>query len=382
MKKRSDSSDNDRSEEEEEVICSLKIKHKNRVKKIPSLPTKFSKLNAIVKKKYEEFKEGKSTYSMSYLDEENELINISDEEDYLVFKEFVEDKSLTIAKVFLCAKGEEKNFDPAIDDNKTICESMIMDDYDRSDRNFLFSQTPRVSMPMPMVPAPTASPFPYEILDSLKKQIDYLVEKDKKEEIKKAKQKESKEVKEAEKKAKQEAKKKQKEKAKKEKQEKQAKKKAEKAKDKNRDIKSEINQGAELVDVAPKIEVSPKSTKVVVKEVPKQEEKVEIKEPAKVSEDAKHEFAIQPSLKRKDDKKIEPKVEPPVNQEIVDKEEEEKSSLCEECKTKLNGKIQYRCSICGEYCICETCEVNSKHQHIFIKIPIGTKFDKEVYDEF
>lgn len=89
-------------------------------------------------------------------------------------------------------------------------------------------------------------------------------------------------------------------------------------------------------------------------------------------------------MKRKDDKKVDPKVEVPVNQEIVNKHEEDKEqvSLCEECKTRLSGKVQYRCSICGEYCICETCEVNTKHQHIFIKVPIGSKFDKQAYDEF
>lgn len=47
-----------------------------------------------------------------------------------------------------------------------------------------------------------------------------------------------------------------------------------------------------MVDEAPKVQVSPVSTKVVVKEAPKEEVKAEQQE--KPAEDEKHEFAIQP----------------------------------------------------------------------------------------
>ena len=335
MRKESDSSDSEHSEEE--VVCSLKIKHKNRVKKISNIPTKFAKLSGIVKKKYEEFKEGKSTYSMGYLDEENELINISDEEDYIVFKEFVEDKGLTTAKVFLCAKGEERNFDPAVDDNKTICESMIVDDFDRTDRNFCFTPAPQRYVP----PAPAAEPFTYQILDSLKKQIDYLVEKDKKEELKKIQKKEKKEAKEALKKIKQE-KKLQKEKEKKQKAEtKKNKAKAiskEKGKGKNKDIAEEIKVDVKPSESTPEVNIQPKPVKIEMKEVAKPIEQIVQKEPV---EEEKHESSIQPSLKRKDDKKVEPKENPEISNI-----EEIKDSLCEECRSKLGGKAHYRCSIC------------------------------------
>ena len=256
---------------------------------------------------------------MSYLDEENELINISDEEDYLVFKEFVEDKGLTTAKVFLSAKGEEKNFDPAIDDNKTICESMIVDDFDRTDRNFCFPPTPVRYMPSTQGP----EPFPYQILDSLKKQIDYLVEKDKKDEAKKNKKKEDKEAKEAIKKAKLERKKLL-EKAKKEKEQKKKEEKEKKKKDKAKaNVKEkEPNKDIEINEIksetTSKVDIVPKPVLTESKEIIKPIAKDDHKESSDVIEEEKHEFAIQPCLKRKDDKKIEPKE----NLEIVKNEED------------------------------------------------------------
>ena len=81
--------------------CFLKIKYKNKVKKVSALPDKFGKLNNIIKSKYDEFKEGKKTYTLCYVDDEDELVNISDEEDYSVFKDFVDEKHLSNAKVYL-----------------------------------------------------------------------------------------------------------------------------------------------------------------------------------------------------------------------------------------------------------------------------------------
>lgn len=78
------------------------------------------KLTSVVKKKYDEFKEGKSTYTIRYLDEDNEFIDISDEEDYSTFKEYVQEQGTTNAKLFLIRKGEEEKFNPNIDDGQTV----------------------------------------------------------------------------------------------------------------------------------------------------------------------------------------------------------------------------------------------------------------------
>lgn len=64
---------------------SWKIKYNNRVKKLATLPDTFEDLDKLIRKKYDEFKEGKDTYQLCYIDQENDEVDISDEEDYEVF---------------------------------------------------------------------------------------------------------------------------------------------------------------------------------------------------------------------------------------------------------------------------------------------------------
>jgi hypothetical protein len=104
----------------------IKLKHKNKVKKIAEIPAKLSELDEIIKKKYEQFKEGRSTYRMCYMDEENEQIDISDDEDYEVFFDYVKQQSFGIKKLFLKSRSEDKKFDPDIDDCQTVNESVVL----------------------------------------------------------------------------------------------------------------------------------------------------------------------------------------------------------------------------------------------------------------
>lgn len=91
------------------------------------MPDEYSNLCSIIKRKYEEFKQGKETYTILYVDEENELINVSDDEDYAVFQDY-QSSNIGTAKLFLTHRGEETDFNPLIDDTMTVNESVIMDE--------------------------------------------------------------------------------------------------------------------------------------------------------------------------------------------------------------------------------------------------------------
>lgn len=405
----SSGSESDSSETEEEIKCSLKIKHRNRVKKINELPDKFAKLNNIIKKKYEDFKEGKPTYTMCYLDEENELINISDEEDYCVFKDHVKSNRLSSAKVFLTNKGEERNFDPLLEANRTICESMIMDEAEAYPKTFR-------AVPERVLGQSVSDQANQQMLELIRKQLDYLVQKDKQEEIEKAQAKAKKEEAKRAKLEKQEV-------LKKKKKEKEEKKKLKEEKKKLKEVKKKVKkQEKDGKEKKEKKEGEGKeradSLRFLSEELGKLEEKLEPgveqigvidQDTQNAGEQEKHEFSIQPVLKRKDDKKPEPKntevisepknveVKPePELAEVKPKKEQkevieevkvlevqaEEDSLCSECKSTLNGKTYYICSICSQYNICEKCEYDSQHQHVFIKLPVGAKFDAREYDEF
>lgn len=151
----------------------LKIKFKNKVKKLSSIPNKFAKLNQIIKKKYEEFKEGKKSYTLCYVDDEDELVNISDEEDYSVYKDFVNEKNLSTAKLYLTHKGQESKFE--ILNNRTICESHILDETSK------YSQIGQsISMMESILPSSSiANSKAMDLLEEMQRQMRFLVEKEK-----------------------------------------------------------------------------------------------------------------------------------------------------------------------------------------------------------
>lgn len=41
---------------------------------------------------------------------------------------------------------------------------------------------------------------------------------------------------------------------------------------------------------------------------------------------------------------------------------------CSECKASPIIGVRYKCAICIEYNLCEVCEINNTHEHIFIKV--------------
>lgn len=355
------------SSDEEAYKCPLKIKHKNKVKKIADLPDRFAKLNSIVKKKYEEFKEGKSTYSMCYLDDENEMIGISDEEDYTVFKDYVKDNSLSTAKVFLNHRGEEHKFDPMIDDAQTVCESMIVDDNPWS----VAASRARPSQGGMPVNMSLPEGMPAHVLEDIKTKLDYLVAKDKlMEKGKTKKTKKSPKKKKSKIKSKKEkgVSKKTTNKKNKEIQEKMVKLDPEVQSDNN--VLEEVKKAKRgyLEELTNKIKDLP-----VIDFTPRvpepSEELLEPKEDPKPEEtDEKHEYSIQPFKRESQDK----------NKPL----QENKSEVCSECGKLFSQEVSYICSICDHYYLCEACEATTEHEHVFIKVPAGAVFDPLTFDKF
>ena len=107
--------------------CNLKIKYKNRVKKIASPPESFEVFSQLIRRKYDEFKEGKDTYQVCYLDNEEDHIDISDDEDYEVFLEHIKTCHQPSVKVFLNKRGKENRFNREVDDCQTVHESVMGD---------------------------------------------------------------------------------------------------------------------------------------------------------------------------------------------------------------------------------------------------------------
>uniref|UniRef100_A0A7S3NEU2 ZZ-type domain-containing protein n=1 Tax=Euplotes harpa TaxID=151035 RepID=A0A7S3NEU2_9SPIT len=365
--------DDDSSSDDEQIKCTLKIKNKNKVKKIPSLPDKFSKLNSIVKKKYEEFSQGKSSYTILYLDEENELINLSDEEDYAVFKDFIKQKRLANAKVFITAKGEEGAFEPLNEDYKTICESVVtnneLDLYNKFDtsqappterylNNDALRRLEKFSGPAlnteRFALTPTQELISKQMLESIQKQLDYLIAKDKKPEAKKSPKKIKK--------------------AKKDKKDKEKSKKTKKTSKPNKDLEIE----EEIKEYVKNENQVFEKFEVIANPPPCLEffdEKVFDMKPLDKKDfeniEDKHEFAIQPVLKRKED-----------TQETSKPDDLSQIIVCEECRHNLKQEVKFICSICNDYNLCEACEAETQHKHIFIKVPAATKLDKAEYDKF
>lgn len=374
-----DHSESDASSESSDspVVVPLKIKYRNRVKKIAQLPEKFKRLDKVVSKKYEEFSEGKPSYTMWYLDDENELIGISDDEDYDMFKSHVKESNLPIAKVFLTRKGEEANFNPAVDDAQTVCESVIMEDVDISKLNDMKSVFESTGMKMP-------NDVSRLMMENIQNKLDMLLAEKTKKDTKKGKKPSKKGGKGK--------------KGKGGKKGKQEKPKVNVEKEKEEEVK--LDQSSDNDPKATDLPLSNPFKKVIKKEepvapeVPKEEvQNVDLKEEAIIIEapkeveskepvdeapeevkmpsepEAKHEFAIKAIKKVEDSPGVihEPEVE---------------DAICQQCGANMEGQTRYISSIETDYQICELCEVRSTHPYVFIKVRQGVEFDPKVYDNF
>ena len=128
--------------------------------------------------------------------------------------------------------------------------------------------------------------------------------------------------------------------------------------------------------VPPKIKNSSSSDydeEIIIEEEDKIKEKIDpgFAEPAPIIpdnvrpqsfNDEKHEFSIQPVLKRKTSEK--------------------KQDLCWECNRILSKIPKLICSICEDYNLCEICESRTTHEHVFIKVPPGVEFNLDAYEKF
>lgn len=338
---------------------------------------------------------------------------------------------MTTTKIFLNAKGEEHKFDPVNDDCQTICESVVMDDpniFDSvADSNRFRPQQPDMSQAMlGMLIEKVKQLEAKSQLDA--KKLEKAIKKEKKL-AKKNKKSAKKNKKSASKSAKKKSDKKTAKKAGKKPQMEIQEIMHRPAKDeltaevdqqfKNKDIKHPILSSDEnesekevrleeprtIITSTEEVEESktrsgktyirkpsekeePKEKEPVKvepkkelpnkippkKELPKKEEpKKEASVPEPKEEENIHEFGCQPLLKRV--------------QDIQAKEEAKEEKIdpinnCSECDTDLKDEARFICSLCGDYILCELCELRTKHEHVFIKVPKNVKFDPAMYDDF
>lgn len=340
---------------EKAMKCVLKIKSNNRVKKVAEVPRRFMALDHLIRKKYDEFKAGKETYQICYIDEEDEQIDISDEEDYEMFLSHLKENRVSTAKLFLNKRGTEFCFNREIDDAQTVNESVIgeniFDSVVNSRVNFA-NQSIQNSVTLEEIKQRLAQLERFKTIESLQKEEKIAKKAEK---IEKKKLKEEKKVK------------------------KQAKKDTKKViKPKDKVKKTEIiEQVVEQIEAKiDEKEVPVENTNAINNDVAELviEESKEVKPEViqivqnelynPINEEVKHEFAIQPVLKRN----------------VNHKDTEE--ILCVECSLNVSNYSKYVCSICENYTLCEACEIKSKHDHVFIKLPVGVKLDTAAYDRF
>jgi hypothetical protein len=277
---------------EEPLKCTLKIKSNNRVKKVAQVPNKFKKLDELIRKKYDEFKAGKETYQICYIDDEEEQIDISDEEDYGMFLSHLKDNKIATAKVFLNRRGTEFLFDRYIDDAQTVHESVLGDtifDSVAGPRQMFVNKDIQNSVTLDEIKLRLAELENHKVLKEKEKKKK--LKKEEKEE--KAKKNEEKKKKKVENKAEKAAKK-------------VAKKEAKKMSKK--EVKPEEEKPIDAVIIIEEKEVPEEKTNVVqndvVELVVKDDHKDEIPVDVEIvqnelsNEEVKHEFSIQPVLKR------------------------------------------------------------------------------------
>jgi hypothetical protein len=397
------------------------------VKKVAVIPEKFDKLDKLIRRKYDQFSQGKDAYQICYLDEDNEQIDISDDEDYEVFKGYIQEYNLPSVKIFLNERGEEHKFDRDIDDCQTVHESVLGDTVFDSVAGSQFRPMPPMMDPMTEQLARKCAELEAKLLAQQQEQSKKMTKK-----LSQQKKKEAKQKKKAEKKAKKSAKKLAKKSVKA-----QAKAIAQNKLPEEKEIPLETITN-ELCDMKPTTGEKPEPQKVqpcfdyqayvpnkiqestcfeIIDSEPKEEElkaplcfdcplpeKVEkspkkeapscfdddargdLPQPPQTSKvscfdddlkgpevmvpqtDVKHEFAIQPVMKDSCNFELE---------QVAVKEPE-----CTLCHKNLSNTNQYVCSLCADLLLCEDCEKTTDHSHVFVKVPAGVKFDEEAFDFF
>ena len=352
----------------------LKFKHKNRVKKIKYMPEKFKQLDEIVKQKYQEFEKGKKTYTLCYLDEENELINISDDEDYTVFKDHVKNSDFALAKVFLTKRGEESLFNPQIDDAQTIHESVIPDNEIRNLRSIRSSVASSYAL--------NSSRVSNHLLEQINTKLGELLNTSRAENFAKPK------------------------KWKKKNKQKKCKKKCKAAK--------KLKDRKEDDEISKRVFGDDTETEIFVKDEKKEEKKSEVVEETTNNQDIsdvfddhdrKSEYAkvlnetvltsdvgsknddynatdeMKPLINQKESKH-EHSIQPALNNDQQKEEKETIGSNCKICLVDLVDKTRYVSSISTDFYICEKCESTTDHEYAFIKLKQGVSLNPETYDQF
>ncbi|CAI2362979.1 unnamed protein product [Moneuplotes crassus] len=385
----------------------LKIKYNNRVKKIANVPNTFQKFENLVKKKYQEFSQGKHSYKVCYLDNEDDQIDISDDEDYDVFLQFVTTARPPSVKLFLNSKAEGRGFDREIDDCETVNESILGD-------TMLGSTVDRPSLMTSPVPPPG---YDFSKIEEYKKEIEMLKFEVEKNKIKNqlleekskivATKKEIAKQKKAVKKVKKGSNKSKKGKVNKNK--------------KPKPVATIFDQNQDLIDIKdpevhPNIEMEYKSLQSEssddehhskknesgseVEMIQKKPETNKVFDSDKEEEPLKSESdggynpceSDSPKPRQNDsfeliddrprefsDSKHEHAIQPVIEKPI---EKIQKKILCQQCKRDLTEDTRFICSIRDNYTLCELCEMHRNDGYVFIKIPKGVEFNFEVYDKF
>lgn len=104
----------------------LKLKHGNKVKRLPFLPKSYDELFWFISTNVPPFSEG-TNFTLFYFDDEKECITISDAVDYESFMIFNAEEGIKIPKLFILGEGEGAlSYEQANSDlNRTMCVSYI-----------------------------------------------------------------------------------------------------------------------------------------------------------------------------------------------------------------------------------------------------------------
>jgi hypothetical protein len=106
----------------------LKLKQGSKVKRLPYIPKTYKELALFIEERMPPFSEGEE-FTLTYFDDENESITISDEIDYESFMIFVAEEGIKIPKLILSAESDPPmTYEEAVADaNRTMCVSWMAD---------------------------------------------------------------------------------------------------------------------------------------------------------------------------------------------------------------------------------------------------------------
>lgn len=114
----------------------LKLKHGNKVKRLPILPKSYDELHNFILTHVPPFNEG-TDFTLHYFDDERECITISDQVDYESFLIFNAEEGIKIPKLLICSDEDDPlTYEAANSElNRTMCVSYIGDS--EFERNWL-----------------------------------------------------------------------------------------------------------------------------------------------------------------------------------------------------------------------------------------------------